>query len=717
MAQPIFVGSTKNNSSAATSLTVTRSCTAGNTLVVGIALSDGSQHVSAITDSAGSVGGVPVNQWQPIAKQKLNGASLEYWACRNIAAISSLSIALSGSQGIAAIVGEYSGVNAFGVNATFEVNSTENPFPNNDIVLGVSEQAVASEIMVTFFSVLDVGIVSAQAGTLRDSYSFSSGSVPSIALVDQANSDPTDLLDCGITIAQAVTTTTGGITTNNIPASSLQAITLLLSGGLTLRSIPGFTDIPDANFAAGQVVRGINLAKIAENAEFGMVRFEIFSGTYTDGETVDLPVSPVDGYAYSREELIYGWALWSSVDASTGWASAQEALWYCQWSVDQWEGPDSPGGGVHCNEWYTWIHSNQPNTQTSDGILQVFVLAQRGAGGSYTAQPGGSGYTFPGGSGFTTDLTMAAAASYSPLADSSFAQDDPLTQAIAQQLNENAKFGAVNVEAFYCGEFINGQTVPQLVSPVDGYTYPYANTAFLACPRWTTGGSAYTQPQSGLFLQDLAECYVSAVGVVSCEMSVWGGGPIVVEPTWGRCAVIAICQRPVSGTPYTIGNQFSEIDLTRFMPGTDLEAALLKQINDNTQEAISCPEIFGPTNYVNGQTVALPVSTRDGYEYSRAELYYVWGIHSTATPSSNRMITLQSSVNSAGLVTIAEYRLPHGGVGTLYNDGSLDVIVVAIRNGTGRIGTPIIGTGGATPPSDLASPTPGGVASITVNGV
>lgn len=716
MAQPVFVGDTKANSSAASSLVVTRTCAATDTLVVGIALSDGTQHVSGITDSAGSVGGIPVNTWELVRAQNLGNTRLELWACRNIAAITSLTIALSGSQSIAAIVAEYSGVNAYGVNAGTVVNTVENPFPNNDIVLEISEQAVASQIMVSFFSVLDETFTSAVEGTMRDSYNFSSGPAPSIALLDQANTDPNDLLDCGVQISELVQSP-GPPIVNNIPTSTLQAVCLLLSGGLTLRSIPGFTDVPDSTFAAGQPARGINFAKVSENAEFGMVRFEIFSGTYTDGDTVDLPVSPVDGYQYSREELVYGWTISSTVDAATGWASAQEALWYAQWSVDQWEGPQSPGGGVHSNEWYTFIHSNQSNTQTNDGILQVFVFAQRGSGGSYTAQPGVSGYDFPGGANFTSELIMAALASYSPIADTSFAQDDPVTQALAQQLNKNAKFGAVNVEAFYMGEYINGETVPQCVSPVDGYTYPYADTFYLACPRWTTGGSAYTQPQSGLFLQDIAENFVSASGVVSSEMSVWGGGPIVLETSWGRMSVIAICQRPVSGTPYALGNQFSEIDLVDFMPGMEPEFSLFKQINDNTQEAISCPEIFGPTNYVNGQTVALPTSTRDGYQYSRSELYYVWSIHSTATPSSNRIITMQTSVNSAGLVTIEEYRLPHGGVGTLETDGSVDVIVIAIRNGTGRVGTPLSGSSSFSPPSDLTSPTSGGVASITVNGV
>jgi len=43
--------------------------------------------------------------------------------------------------------------------------------------------------------------------------------------------------------------------------------------------------------------------------KFAAVRTEEFWGYYKNGETVALPVSPADGYAYAREELRYVWSI------------------------------------------------------------------------------------------------------------------------------------------------------------------------------------------------------------------------------------------------------------------------------------------------------------------------------------------------------------------------------------------------------------------------
>ena len=71
---------------------------------------------------------------------------------------------------------------------------------------------------------------------------------------------------------------------------------------------PGFADIPDSDLAAEDYVVGAQLARFVENAAFGMVKTEVFYGSYFNGDTVDLPVSTVDGYKYSRDELTYTWS-------------------------------------------------------------------------------------------------------------------------------------------------------------------------------------------------------------------------------------------------------------------------------------------------------------------------------------------------------------------------------------------------------------------------
>lgn len=75
---------------------------------------------------------------------------------------------------------------------------------------------------------------------------------------------------------------------------------------LTMTTIPGFFDIADAAIAGGQPLTDDSILKISHNAKFGAVRTEIiYMGFYASGNTVPTPVSPVDGYAYSRQECLF----------------------------------------------------------------------------------------------------------------------------------------------------------------------------------------------------------------------------------------------------------------------------------------------------------------------------------------------------------------------------------------------------------------------------
>jgi len=75
---------------------------------------------------------------------------------------------------------------------------------------------------------------------------------------------------------------------------------------LTLASIPGFFDLDDAVLAGDQPLTDDAIIKINENAKFAAVRPERISmGWYVNGNIVGLPVSPVDGYAYSAEECSF----------------------------------------------------------------------------------------------------------------------------------------------------------------------------------------------------------------------------------------------------------------------------------------------------------------------------------------------------------------------------------------------------------------------------
>ena len=90
---------------------------------------------------------------------------------------------------------------------------------------------------------------------------------------------------------------------------------------LTLTAQPGFTEISDSSFANGSALSDSVMKQLNADAKFATVRNEQFFGFYRNGETVVLPVSPADGYQYSRSELLYSYSFYwtgSAVAACNG---------------------------------------------------------------------------------------------------------------------------------------------------------------------------------------------------------------------------------------------------------------------------------------------------------------------------------------------------------------------------------------------------------------
>ena len=86
---------------------------------------------------------------------------------------------------------------------------------------------------------------------------------------------------------------------------------------LTLGTQPGFVEIADTSFAAGNAASSAVMTELNDDAKFAAVRNEQFYGYYRNGETVALPVSPADGYAYSQSELRYSHS-WYWTGSATG---------------------------------------------------------------------------------------------------------------------------------------------------------------------------------------------------------------------------------------------------------------------------------------------------------------------------------------------------------------------------------------------------------------
>jgi hypothetical protein len=145
---------------------------------------------------------------------------------------------------------------------------------------------------------------------------------------------------------------------------------------------PGFFDLDPANFAADQPVEDDDLTKLLAIAKFAAVRTEpIYMGWYKNGDTIPTPVSPVDGYAYSRAECNMIVSGFFSRPPAAGFVSGQAArptaghnsgagqvLWH-EYDVD-----DSNGVVYSAVGYYV---GGGAETDTNDGMVKVHCLAIR----------------------------------------------------------------------------------------------------------------------------------------------------------------------------------------------------------------------------------------------------------------------------------------------------------------------------------------------------
>jgi hypothetical protein len=147
---------------------------------------------------------------------------------------------------------------------------------------------------------------------------------------------------------------------------------------LTLSAQPGFTEIAEASFNAGATLSATVMKALNADAKFAAVRNEQFWGYYCHGETVQLPVSPADGYEYSREELVYTWSIYWTGSATAACNGTQTPPTLGSTTgggtiLQQGFNIDQATGEVSCRVDYY----NGGTNVTTDGILLVMVHAQR----------------------------------------------------------------------------------------------------------------------------------------------------------------------------------------------------------------------------------------------------------------------------------------------------------------------------------------------------
>ncbi|MDE2097879.1 MAG: hypothetical protein KGL39_11570 [Patescibacteria group bacterium] len=153
---------------------------------------------------------------------------------------------------------------------------------------------------------------------------------------------------------------------------------LTLSGGP-----PTFTEVPDDDLDSGLIITAAIMQAINEAVCWAAVSCEDFWGYYQNGETVVTPTSPADGYAYSRQELLYTWEIWDTrpstgalngtqTTPTVGPQSGAGSILEMGFNVDQ------QSGDVACRVDYYQQGGSQ--STTTDGVLLVHVLARRLSG-------------------------------------------------------------------------------------------------------------------------------------------------------------------------------------------------------------------------------------------------------------------------------------------------------------------------------------------------
>ena len=154
---------------------------------------------------------------------------------------------------------------------------------------------------------------------------------------------------------------------------------------LTFASIPGFFDLADTAIAAGQPLTDDSISKISHNAKFGVVRAEqLYMGFYTNGNVVPTPVSPVDGYAYSRAECLYFLIHASTLSPAAGFVPGQ-ALFPAT-------APNAGAGSILASPWQMYIEGStsagtpgkitvwnyySTSGPVAEGTVAVYAMCQR----------------------------------------------------------------------------------------------------------------------------------------------------------------------------------------------------------------------------------------------------------------------------------------------------------------------------------------------------
>lgn len=260
---------------------------------------------------------------------------------------------------------------------------------------------------------------------------------------------------------------------------------------------------------------------------------------------------------------------------------------------------------------------------------------------------------------------------FSDVPSSVLEAEDPAFALHLGEIAFNATFGMVRCEIFV-SPYKHNETVRLPISCFDGYHYSREELNYL----WAVKSSAdpstdwITGPDSLWFANWNVD---QATGLVNSEewyeRSSDADTRIPAKSNDGTLLVFTIAQRDKATMIMNAVASYASINESTIGTDKPITQDLIQHLNNNAKFSCVNSEVIYLGEYINGQTVVLPVSPVDGYHYSSAECKFMhawrWTANGTKyaqTPGNYEQAgPFTASINGSGVVSIAVTFATNGG--------------------------------------------------------
>jgi hypothetical protein len=264
-----------------------------------------------------------------------------------------------------------------------------------------------------------------------------------------------------------------------------------------------------------------------QNAKFSCINSEVFYlGEYTNGQTVTLPISPVDGYVYSMAECKFQHA-WRWTASGTTYIQPQGS----DEQAAPFQASISVSGVVSITVKFSTNGGENVITENNFGRIAAFAFCTRSA----TPSSGTLANNF-------TELDLGF-----------FFPGATVRASEVLTIKRNIDEAILSPEFFGPTDYADAATIPLPVSPVDGYSYTRDEVQYL----WSWSDTNNSAPGNShirlpLFLGSIDP----ATGIV--KLRTWRlppGGPFLDDNnTFARIRVLTLATRQAIHPVVTPGN-------------------------------------------------------------------------------------------------------------------------------------------------------------------